>query len=114
MKRFAQTVMLKDDPEIIRRYEEYHAHPWPEVVEGTLACGVQRIFIYRFGRLLFMYLEVPDDFELDRDFDGYMSTARAREWDELMRTFQEPVEGAEPGKTWVPMTEVYALEAKKE
>src|ERR1035438_4319088 len=26
MKRFAQTVMLKDDPEIIRRYEDYHAH----------------------------------------------------------------------------------------
>ena len=62
MKRFAQTVMLKDDPEIIRRYDEYHAHPWPQVVEGTRACGVERLYIYRFGRLLFMYVEVPDDF----------------------------------------------------
>lgn len=114
MKRFAQTVMLKDDAEIIRQYEEYHAHPWPEVVEGTQACGVQRLFIYRFGRVLFMYLEVPDDFDLARDFDGYMTTPRAREWDELMRTFQEPVEGARPSETWVPMTEVYAFEAKKE
>ena len=43
MKRFAQTVLLKDDPEIIRRYEEYHANPWPEVVAGTERCGVRRV-----------------------------------------------------------------------
>jgi len=113
MKRFAQTVMLKDDPEVIRRYEELHLHPWPEVVEGTLACGVHRVFIYRFGRLLFMYMEVPDDFDPVRDLAGYMSTPRAREWDELMRTFQEPVEGAKPGETWVRMTEIYAVESTK-
>ena len=29
MKRYAQTVMLKDDPEAIQQYEEYHANPWP-------------------------------------------------------------------------------------
>ena len=34
MKRIAMTVMLKDDVEIIRKYEEYHANLWPEVVEG--------------------------------------------------------------------------------
>ena len=28
MKRFALTVMRKDDPEVIRRYEKYHANPW--------------------------------------------------------------------------------------
>ena len=111
MKRIAQTVMLKDDPEVIRRYDEYHAHPFPEVVEGTLACGVKRVFIYRFGRLLFMFLEVPDDFDMNRDMAGYMSSPKAREWDELMRTLQEPVTGAKPGETWVQMTEVYAVEA---
>ena len=51
---------------------------------------------------------------MDLPFGQVSIRARAREWDELMRTFQEPVEGAQPGKTWVPMTEVYALEAKKE
>ena len=34
--------MLKDDPHIIREYENYHAHPWPEVVEGALKCGIRR------------------------------------------------------------------------
>jgi len=114
MKRFAQAVMLKDDPEVIRLYDEYHAHPWPEVNEGMLACGVKRMFIYRVGRLLFMYVEVPDDFDPVRDMARYMSTPKAREWDELMRSFQEPVEGGNPGETWIQMTEVYALDALKD
>ncbi len=107
MKRFAQTVMLKDDPEIIRRYEEYHAHPWPEVAEGTKRCGVRRTFIYRFGRTLFMFMETVDDFDMERDMPKYMEDPRAKEWDELMRTFQEPVPGAPAGSTWVQMREIY-------
>jgi len=112
MKRFAQTVLLKDDPEIIRRYEEYHANPWPEVVVGTERCGVRRVFIYRFGRQLFMFMEAADDFDMERDMPKYMEHPRAREWDQLMRTFQEPVPGAPPGSTWVPMREIYASESK--
>ena len=107
MKRFAQTVLLKDDPEIIRRYEEYHANPWPEVVEGTKRCGVRRTFIYRFGRTLFMFMETVDDFDMERDMPKYMEDPRAKEWDELMRTFQEPVPGAPAGSTWVQMREIY-------
>lgn len=110
MKRFAQTVMLKDDPEIIRLYEEYHAHPWPEVVAGTIACGVQRVFIYRFGRLLFMFMEAGDDFSMERDMPKYMLSPKAKEWDDLMRTFQEPPAGAPKGATWVEMKEVYTMD----
>ncbi len=38
------TVVLKDDPEIIRQYEEYHANPFPETNEGLLRVGVQRMY----------------------------------------------------------------------
>lgn len=112
MKRFAQTVMLKDDPEIIRRYEEYHANPWPEVVEGVIRCGVRRTFIYRFGRQLFMFMETEDSFDMARDMPKYMENPRAKEWDVLMRTFQEPVPGAPPGSTWVQMEEIFAMPAR--
>jgi L-rhamnose mutarotase len=110
MKRFAQTVLLKDDPEIIRRYEEYHPNPFPEVVEGTRKCGVRRIFIYRFGRTLFMFMETADDFDMERDMPKYMEHPKAREWDTLMRTFQEPVPDAPAGSTWVQMKEIYTQE----
>ena len=111
MQRFAQTVLLKADPEIIRQYEAYHANPWPEVIADNLRIGIQRVFIYRFGRQLFMFMETADDFDLERDMPKYMVDPRAQEWDALMRTFQEPVDGAPPGATWVPMTEIFSLEA---
>ncbi len=57
MKRYAMTVMLKDDPEIIRRYEAYHANPFAETNEGLLRVGVKRMYIYRFLRTLFMFME---------------------------------------------------------
>ena len=111
MKRFAQTVLLKDDPEIIRQYEYHHAHPWPEVVEGTKRCGVLHTYIYRFGRQLFMFMETVDDFDMARDMPKYMEHPKAQEWDALMRNFQEPPLGAPEGSTWVEMKEIYAFEA---
>ena len=111
MKRYAQIVLLKDDLEIIRKYEAYHADPWPEVLEGSRRCGILRTFIYRYGRQLFMFMETPDDFDLERDLPKYMEHPRAREWDALMRTFQEAPPGAPEGATWVPMKEVFAWEA---
>ena len=111
MKRFAQTVMLKDDPETIRKYEEYHANPWPETNAGLLNCGILRMYIYRYGRQLFMFMETRDDFDLERDIPKYREHPRAKEWDELMRTLQETAPGAPPGSTWVLMKEVYALES---
>lgn len=111
MKRFALAVQLKDDADIIKRYEEYHAHPWPEVVEGTIACGVRRVYIYRYSRQLFMFMETDDDFDMERDMPKYMLNAKAREWDEIMRNMQIAIEGAPQSSRWVTMKEIYSLEA---
>jgi L-rhamnose mutarotase len=111
MKRFAQTVWLKDDPEVIRQYEAYHANPWPEVLEGSRRCGVLRTFIFRRGRQLFMFMETRDDFDLERDMPQYMEHPRARAWDAMMRGFQEPLPDAPPGTTWVQLDEIFAWEA---
>jgi len=67
-----------------------------------------KIFLH--GRRLFMYLEASDDFDLARDFPRYMETRRAKEWDVLMRQFQEPVPGARPGEWWAAMEEVFDLD----
>jgi L-rhamnose mutarotase len=92
--------MLKNDPEVIRKYEDYHAHIFREVLEGTIACSIQRAFIYRFGRLLFMLLETKDEFDMERDAPKYMAHPRAVEWDKLMRGFQEALPGAPNDGTW--------------
>ena len=54
---------------------------------------------------------LSDDFDLRRDFQNYMKSERAKEWDFIMRKFQEPVPGAEPDELWSPMEEVFSLES---
>jgi len=110
MIRFAQTVLLKDDPELIRQYEYHHAHPWHEMVEQVKKIGVKRAFIYRFGRQLFLFMEADDDFDFERDLAKYTEDPKAKEWDELMASFQEPPPGAPEGATWVAMKEIYSFD----
>jgi L-rhamnose mutarotase len=109
MKRYARTVMLKDDPQVIAQYEAYHANAWPEVNAGLVRGGVRRMYIYRYGRQLFMFMETGDDYDLQRAAPPDSIHPREREWDTLMRSFQETVPGAPAGSTWVEMKEVYAL-----
>ncbi len=110
MKCFAMTLNLKDDPRVIEQYKEYHRAVWPEVLAGLRGVGITRMKIFLHGRRLFMYLEASDGFELARDFPRYMEAPRAREWDALMRQFQEPVPGAKAGEWWAAMEEVFDLD----
>ena len=110
MKRYAMTVMLKDGPEMIGQYEKLHADPWPEVLQAGHDCGIERLFIYRYGRQLFMFFETIDDFDPDRVMAKFQADAKLREWDEITRAMQEPVPGAPSHVTWVHMKEVHAVE----
>jgi L-rhamnose mutarotase len=104
------TLDLKDDPETRAKYIEYHRAVWPDVLDGLRGVGITGMKIYLHGPRLFMYMEAEDDFVPDRDFSKYMETGRAREWDELMRTFQQPVPDASPGDWWSEMDEVFDLD----
>ena len=108
---FGLTLNLQDDAETIERYKEYHRAVWPEVEEALRGIGVTRMRIFLHGRRLFMYMEAVDGFDVARDFPRYMETERAKEWDDLMRTYQEPVPGASEGEWWASMEQVYDLEA---
>ena len=110
MKSYGMTLDLKDAPEIRAKYVEYHRAVWPDVLDGLRTVGITGMKIYLHGSSLFMYMEAEDDFVPERDFSKYMETGRAREWDELMRTFQQPVPGASPGDWWSEMDEVFDLD----
>ncbi len=111
MKRYGQTIKLKDDPETIARYVEYHRNAWPEVVGGLKSIGIQRMLIFLLGHQLFMYLETDDAFNMERDFPRYeASSARIKEWQDLMASMQEPVAEARPGEWWARMELVFILE----
>lgn len=104
MKSFAQALDLKDDPEIIRKYEEYHRNVWPEVIQALKAIGIHRMEIFRVGNRLFMYCLAPDDFDPRKDFQSYTASEKAKVWNDLMMTFQQKVPQAQPDDWWTPMT----------
>lgn len=111
MKRYGQTIRLKDDAAIIARYVEHHAAVWSEVERGLKDIGIRRMLIFLIGRQLFMYMETSDEFEPERDFPRYeASSARIKEWQALMASMQEPVPDAQPGEWWAQMKLVFALE----
>ncbi len=111
MKRYGQTIKLKDDPAIIARYVEYHRNVWPEVERGLKSIGIRRMLIFLLGRQLFMYMETDDGFDMERDFPRYeASSARIKEWQDLMASMQEPVADARAGEWWARMELVFTLE----
>lgn len=109
MQSYGMTLMLKDDEGIVERYREYHRHAWPEVLARLREVGVEEMRIYLLGRRMFMYMEAVDGFAPERDFPKLNQDPRYREWDELMRSLQEPAPEAKPGEWWAPMEEVFDL-----
>ncbi len=109
MRVFAQTLDLKDDPVRIEEYLRHHRAVWPEVIDGLRAIGIRNMRMYRAGTRLFMLVEADDSFEPTRDYQTYTRNPRARAWDELMRTFQQPVPSARDGEWWTAMEEIFDL-----
>lgn len=110
MKSYAMALDLRNDAEVIERYVEYHRSVWDEVLNGLKSIGISKMKIFLHGSRLFMYLEVPDDFDLERDFQRYTEASpRAAEWDALMREYQVRVAGAKAGEWWAGMEEVFDL-----
>ena len=110
MKSLAFTVNLKDDPEIIQKYREYHASVWPDVLQSLKDVGCLDMKIYILGRRLFMYCQVTDNFDPQTDFPRYLTLHdKCQEWEDLMTTFQEPVKEAGPDEKWAPMQQIFSF-----
>ena len=110
MKEYVQTINLKDDPDVIRQYQQYHAQPWPEVTTALRQIGVTDMKIYLLGRRLFMYMLTEDDFDPATDYPTYLQLhPRCQEWENLMISFQEKVPEAQPSEQWAMMEKVFQL-----
>ena len=108
MKHSGLTLNHTDDPSVIETYKAYHRDAWPEVIEALKAVGITKMNIYLLGCRLFMSMETIDTFDIDRDFPRYLEQhPRCREWDELMRTYQEPVPERKPEEWWASMECVF-------
>jgi L-rhamnose mutarotase len=104
------TINLKDDPAIVDTYRRYHHEVWPEVQESLRHVGVQRMDIFLLGRRLVMVLEMRDGLDYRAAFTSHAaSSPRVAQWEQLMKSLQEPPPEAAPGEWWASMEPVFRL-----
>ena len=110
MKRYCQTLTLKDDPALINRYLEAHAHVWPEIIAGQHEVGILSMQIYALHNQLFMIVDTVDDFDWERDMQRLSTLPRQAEWEAYVSQFQ----GCDPHTTsaekWQLMDKIFDSE----
>ena len=96
VKRYCQTLELRDNPELIAEYRRRHSREkaWPEIRQGTK---------------LFMIVETPLDFDWDEAMAKLATLPRQQEWEDYMSVFQKAAPGASSAEKWQPMERMFYL-----
>ena len=109
VKRYCQILRLKNDPELIAEYIEWHSKVWPEVLEGIKKVGILDHEIYIHDDILFMILVTPVDFDFEKQMGLLATLPRQAEWEEFMSKYQQSDPGASSGEKWTLMPRVFKL-----
>ena len=109
MKRFCLTLNLKNDPELIKQYEEHHKAVWPEIISSIKNSGIKNMEIYRYGTSLFMIMEVADDFSSEKKQQSDRNNEKVQQWEELMWKYQQPFVEAAKDEKWIQMNKIFDL-----
>ena len=111
VKRYCQTLELKNDAELIKEYVKRHsqAEAWPEIREGIRSVGILEMEIYIMGGRIFMIVETPLDFDWDTAMAKLATLPRQQEWEEYMSLFQQCASGATSNEKWQMMERMFYL-----
>lgn len=111
VKRYCQTMDLKDNPELVTEYIKRHseAEAWPEIRKGIREVGILEMEIYISGTRLFMIVETPLEFEWKTAMPKLATLPRQAEWEEYMAIFQEADPKASSAEKWQLMDRMFYL-----
>ncbi len=111
VKRFCQTLDLKDNPELIAEYRRRHSEgeAWREIIDGIKEVGILEMEIYLLGTRLFMIVEAPVDFNWDEAMARLSTLPRQQEWEDYMSEFQVAAQGASSNDKWQMMERIFHL-----
>lgn len=111
VKRYCQTLSLKNNPELIAEYRKIHSreNAWPEILEGIRSVGILEMEIYISGSQLFMIVETPLDFDWDSAMERLAHLPRQAEWEDYVARFQECAPGSTSSQKWKLMERMFYL-----
>lgn len=110
-KRYVQTMELKDDSELIRKYREAHdkEHFWDEIKQGIQAVGILEMEIYILGNRLVMIVDAPLDFDWTEAMNRLATLPRQDEWEHHVAQFQSCDADATSDQKWQMMERMFYL-----
>jgi L-rhamnose mutarotase len=111
VKRYCQTLSLKDNPELIAEYRKRHSQGevWPETLAAIREVGILEMEIYILGTRLFMIVETPLDFEWETAMAQLSTLPRQAEWEDYMSEFQLVKAGMSSAEKWQLMERMFHL-----
>lgn len=111
VKRYCQTMDLKNNPDLIAMYKKCHSQTeaWPEIREGIRSVGILEMEIYIAGSRLFMIVETPLDFDWKTAMDKLSHLPRQAEWENYVSKFQECVAESTSAEKWKLMERMFYL-----
>src|SRR5690242_14218850 len=111
MKTYCLALDLKDDPELIAEYRQYHKPEviWPEVVKEIRNDGVLSEKIYLLGTRMVMVLTTTDDFSLEEKAAKLAASPIMQKWEALMDQYQQRLPQAPPNEKWVLMEKIFEV-----
>lgn len=111
VKRYCQTLDLRDNPELIAEYRKRHSrgHAWKEILKGIREVGILEMEIYILGTRLFMIVETPLDFEWESAMQRLSTLPRQAEWEDYMAEFQLVKAGMSSAEKWQLMERMFYL-----
>jgi len=111
VKRYVQTMDLKDDAELIAEYRRRHSEgeAWREILDGIRQVGILDMQLFILGTRLVMIVETPLDFDWDSAMARLATLPRQQEWEDYMALFQQCREGATSDEKWQMMERMFYL-----
>jgi hypothetical protein len=99
------TANLVADTTKQNEYMEYHRtqfEKWPEISKGFCNASFQQLLVFRNGRQLMLVISIPKGESLDKlNPKTTENNPRVNEWNSIMSKYQEGIEDAPKGTTWV-------------
>lgn len=111
IKRYVQTLELRNDPELIQEYRKWHSEEfsWKEIRDGIRAVGILEMEIYILGTRLVMIVDAPEDFNWEEAFARLATLPRQAEWEAFVARFQQCDANAKSDEKWQMMERMFYL-----
>jgi L-rhamnose mutarotase len=105
---------LKDDPDLIAAYRDWHRPGGPPaaVIAAIRAAGAQEMLIFQTGNRLCMVVDADESFGGAEKRASEQANADVIAWEARMDPFQRPLPWAKAGEKWVECEMIFALSAQ--